>query len=103
MAKILKQSTIKVRSETGDQIRFLHYKSGLSTTQLLAEIIDSVFQIGCTFSSINFEYEYDITNSQVTISLKGKNNLKSGSFEIPSTTSNKKVDKMIAKRVKKND
>jgi hypothetical protein len=100
MAKTQKQTTIKVRCDTGDQIRFLHKKSGLSTTQLMSELVGSVFQIGCTFSSINFDYEYDITNSQVTISLKGKNNLKSGSFEIPSYTSNRKVDQMVKKKVK---
>ena len=101
MTKKQKQATIKVRCDTGDQIRFLHDKSGLSTTQLMSELVGSIFQIGCTFSSINFEYEYDITNRQVTISLKGKNNLQSGSFEVPSSTSNKTVDSMVEKRLKK--
>lgn len=101
MAKNKKQAPIKVRADTADQIRFLADKSGLSMTQLLSEVVGAIFNVGCTFKSINFEYEYDITNSQVTVSVKGKNNLESGSFEVPSNTSNKTVDSMIAKRLKK--
>jgi hypothetical protein len=101
MAKNNKQTPIKVRIDTGDQIRFLSAKSGLSITETLSEIINSVFQISCTFDKLNLEYEYDISNAQVLISAKGKNKLKSGSFEVPSTTSDKKVDKMIAKRLKR--
>ena len=55
-------------------------KSGLSMTETLSEIIGAVFQISCTFDKLNLEYEYDISNAQVLISAKGKNNLKSGSF-----------------------
>lgn len=101
MVKTQKQTTVKVRLDTGDQIQFLHDKSGLSKTQLLAEIVGAIFQIACTFSSVNFEYEYNISNSQVTVSIQGKNNLQSGSFEVPSTTSNAKVDKEVQKRLKK--
>ena len=101
MVKNKKQTPIKVRIDTGDQIRFISAKSGLSITETLSEIIGSVFQISCTFSNLNLEYEYDISKAQVLITAKGKNNLQSGSFEIPSTTSDKKVDKMIAKRLKK--
>jgi len=101
MAKIKEQAPIKVRENTADQIRFLAEKSGLSTTQLLSEVIGAIFQIGCTFDSIHFEYKYDTTNSQVTVSIKGRNKLKSGSFEVPITTSNKTVDNQIKKRLKK--
>lgn len=103
MTKNKKQSPIKVRSDTADQIRFLSAKSGLSMTETLSEIIGSVFQISCTFSNLNLEYEYDISKAQVLISAKGKNNLTSGSFEVPSTTSDKTVDRMVKKRLKKND
>jgi hypothetical protein len=101
MVKNNKQSPIKVRTDTAQQIRFIAEKSGLSMTETLSEIIGAVFQVSCTFSNLNLEYEYDISNAQVLITAKGKNNLQSGSFEIPSTASDKKVDKMIAKRVKK--
>jgi hypothetical protein len=106
MAQIKKQTPIKVRIDTGDQIRFLSKTSGLSITETLSEIIGSVFQISCTFSNLNLEYEYDISKAQVLITAKGKNNLQNGSFEIPSSTSDKVVDRMIESKiskVKKND
>lgn len=72
-------------------------------TQVLAEIIDAVFTVGCTFSTLNLSYDFEISESRVTISVEGKNNLQSGSFEVPSNTSDRKANKMIAKRLKKND
>lgn len=95
-----KQSTVKVRIETGQEIKFLSDKSGLSQTQLLAEVFDALFNIAVTFKSINFEYEYDVTNAQVTISIHGKRNLEIGSFNVPSSTDSETVDKMIKKKVK---
>lgn len=99
MTKTKKQSPIKVRIDTAQQIRFLSEKSGLSMTQLLSEVIGAIFNIGCVFKSINFEYEYDISNAQITITIKGKSNLEIGSFDVPITTSNKVIDKKIAKRL----
>ena len=101
MVKHTKQAPIKVRTDTAQQIRFLSEKSHLSMTQVLAEIIDAVFTVGCTFATLNLSYDFEISESKVTISVGGKNNLQSGSFEVPSTTSDKKVDKMIAKRLKR--
>lgn len=75
MAKKQNQATVKVRDETYDQIRFLSDKSGLSKTQLLSEVIGAVFQIACTYDSINYEYSYDISSSEVTVSIHGKNRL----------------------------
>ena len=99
MAQNKKQSPIKVRMDTADQIRFLSAKSGLSMTETLSEIIGAVFQISCTFSNLNLEYEYDISKAQVLISAKGKNNLQSGSFDVDSKISNKKVDQMVKKKL----
>ena len=97
-----KTSPIRVNAETYDQIRFLANKSNKSITGTLAEIIDSIFNVACTFESLNLEYETCISDSTVLIAVKGKNKLKSGSFEVPSTTSNKKVDRMIREKVKVN-
>jgi hypothetical protein len=99
MAQNKKQSPIKVRSVTADQIRFISEKSGLSMTQVLAEIIGNVFQICCTYSNLNLSYDFEITESKVTIQCEGKNNLQSGSFEVPSKTSNETVDKMVKVRL----
>jgi len=94
-----KQAPIKVRSETADQIRFLSDKSGLSMTQLLAEIVGAVFQVACTFSALNLSYDYCITENRVTITCEGKSNLQSGSFSVSDLTSEKQVDKQIKKKV----
>ena len=101
MTQINKQTPIKVRMDTGDQIRFISAKSGLSITETLSEIIGAVFQVSCTFSNLNLEYEYDISKAQVLITAKGKNNLKSGSFIVPSSTSDKVVDRMIESKISK--
>lgn len=99
MVKNKKQAPIKVRSETAQQIRFISAKSGLSMTQVLSEVFDSLFNVACTFDSLNFDYETCVTDSTLLITVSGKNKLRSGSFEIPSTTSNKKVDQMIKKKL----
>ena len=75
MTKTNKATSIKLRTETYDQIRFLSDKSGLSKTQLVAEIFDAIFNVGCTYESLNFEYLFDISRTQVTVALSGKNNL----------------------------
>jgi hypothetical protein len=100
MVKIKKQAPIKVRSDTAEQIRFLAAKSGLSMTQILSEIVGSVFQIACTYSALNLSYDYEISESRVTITCEGKNNLKSGSFQVNDSTSEKEVDNQIKKRGK---
>ena len=76
------QATIKVRSETYDEIKFLSEKSGLSKTQLLAEVFDAIFQIGCTFSALNLSYDYCLTENRISITVEGKNNLVSGQFKV---------------------
>lgn len=101
MAKNKKQAPIKVRSDTADQIRFIAEKSGLSMTQLLSEVFDAIFQIGCTFTSLNLNYDFCITESRVTITCEGKSNLQSGSFDVPINTTDKAVDRQIKKRLKK--
>jgi len=87
--------------DTGDQIKFLSDKSGLSRTQLLAEVFDAIFNVACTFSALNFNYDFCITESKVTITCEGKNNLTSGSITVNESVTDKEVDKMIAKRLKK--
>lgn len=101
MTQTKKQAPIKVRSETADQIRFLSDKSGLSMTQLLAELVEGVFNVACTFDSLNLEYETCITDSTLLVSVKGKNRLKSGSFQINDSVSNSEMDKQIKKRTGK--
>jgi len=76
------QATIKVRTETYDEIKFLSEKSGLSKTQLLAEVFDAIFQIGCTFSALNLSYDYCLTENRISITVEGKNNLVSGQFKV---------------------
>ena len=93
-----KTSPIRVNVETYDQIRFLANKSNKSITGTLAEIIGSIFNVACTFSNLNLEYETCISDSSVLIAVKGKTKLKSGSFEVPSSTSNKKVDAMLKRK-----
>lgn len=101
MKQTKKQAPIKVRADTADQIRFLSDKSGLSMTQVLAEIIEAVFTIAVTYSKLNLSYEYEISESRVTIQVEGKNNLQSGIFQVPSSTSNEQVDREIKKVSKK--
>ena len=67
-----KQSSLKVRNETYDQIRFLTEKSGISKAQLIAEVFEAIFCVACTFGSLNFEYDYDLSNSKVSINVSGK-------------------------------
>src|SRR3990170_8075359 len=97
MAQKNKQSPIRVRSVTAEQIRFLSAKSGISMTQLLAELVEGVFNVACTFDTLNLEYETCVSDSTVLISVKGKNRLKSGSF----ITTDTNTDRAIAKHLKK--
>ena len=96
MTKTNKATSIKLRTETYDQIRFLSDKSGLSKTQLVAEIFDAIFNVGCTYESLNFEYLFDISRTQVTVALSGKNNLHVKEFKHPEASKEAK-EKVILK------
>jgi hypothetical protein len=75
MAQIEKQDKLNVRKETHDQIKFLAQKSGQSMTQLVADVFNALFTVGCTYSALNLSYEYVISESKVTIQAEGRNNL----------------------------
>jgi len=83
MAQIKKQDKLNVRSETYDQIKFLSRNTGLTMTQLVAEIFEAIFQIGCTYKTLNLNYDFCITESKVTISVDGKSNLICGEQKMP--------------------
>lgn len=80
---------MRVRKETYQQIKFLAEKSGLSMTQLVAEVFEAIFQIGCTYSSLNLNYSFVISESKLTITVEGKNNLISG--EMRASTADKEA------------
>ena len=96
-----KTNPIRVNAETYDQIRFLANKSNKSITATLAEIVNSIFNVACTFESLNLEYETCISDSTVLIAVKGKNRLKSGSFQVNDSATEKEVNSQIEKRTGK--
>ena len=74
-------TAIRTRKETQEQIKFLSEKTGLSMSQLIAEVFDAIFTISLTYSKLNIEYEYEISSSSVKILASGKNNLVSGQLK----------------------
>lgn len=100
MGQKKKFEAIRVTSEVHEQAKFLAEKSGKSISKAVSEIIGSVFQVACTFSSLNLSYEYEISSSRVTIQIEGSNNLKSGSLIVDDSVSDDEVAKQIKKRLK---
>lgn len=93
MTEKQKYQSIKVKTEVYDQIRFLSDKSGLNKGKLLAELIDAIFTISCTFESLNLEYEFD--GDSVKILVSGKNNLICGELKHPDAEKESKVPMLI--------
>ncbi len=96
-----KFEAIRVTQEVHQQAKFLAQKSGKSISNAVSEIIGSVFQIACTFNALNLSYDYEISESRVTITVEGSNNLKSGEFDQPITTTNAETDAKVRKLLKK--
>ena len=70
-------------------------------TQILADIVDAVFQVSCTYSALNLNYDFEISSSKVTVTCEGKNNLQSGELPVPQFAENKEADRILAKHLKK--
>ncbi len=90
-----KFESLRIHPETHDKAKFLAKKSGKSIANTVEEIIDAVFTVSCTFSQLNLDYDFCITDSKVTITCSGRNNLKSGDFEVQSKISEKDVDLLV--------
>ena len=86
---------LRVTEETAQQAKFLAEKSGKNISKTVGEIIDAVFNVGCTFQSLNFSYDYCITESRVTITCEGSNNLVCGEYKHPDAKKESKVAPLI--------
>ena len=82
---------MRVRKETEQQIKFLAERSGLTMTQLLADVFDALFTVGCTYKTLNLNYEFVISQSRLTITIEGKNLLISGEMKSPNAEEESKV------------
>jgi hypothetical protein len=92
---------VQLRKETFEKIKFLAKKSNKSQSGLVTELIDAVFTIANTFDNINLDYEYNITNSTLLVTVSGRNKLITGSFEIPVNATDKEERKELRKRLTK--
>jgi len=101
MTQFKKQEKLNVRTESYDQIRFLAEKSGLSMTQLVADVFNALFTVGCTYSALNLSYEYVISQSKVTIQAEGKNNLEVNEVKAPTAKEESKVSPIVKKKIGK--
>lgn len=70
-----KFEAIRVTEQVHQQAKFLADKSGKSISKTVSELIEAVFNVAVTFSSLNLSYDYCITESRVTITCEGSNNL----------------------------
>jgi len=96
---VQKFEAIRVTDKVHEQVKFLADKSGKTLSATVTEIMEAVFNVACTFSDLNLEYETCISDSTVLISVKGKNKLKSGIFPVSDSMTEKTVDRMIKEKV----
>jgi hypothetical protein len=94
---------IAIHKTAHSQARFLADIQDRSIASVIEELIDRVFQIACTYEKegLNIDYETCVSDSTLLISVSGRNKLTSGSFTVSPNTTEKTVDKQIAKRLKK--
>jgi hypothetical protein len=86
-----KFEAIRVTEQTHQKAKFLANKSGKSISQTVSELVDAIFTIGCTFSALNLSYDYCITESRVTITCEGANNLVCSEVKVNPTKAERKV------------
>jgi hypothetical protein len=101
-----KFEAIRVTQETHEQAKFLAEKSGKSISKTVSEIVDAVFNIACTFSALNLCYDYCITESRVTITCEGSNNLTCGVGKSPTAEKESRFSPItveVKPKVKKGD
>jgi hypothetical protein len=83
--------SIKVDLETHEKIKFLAKTLNLKQSMFINELIDQIFNIGCTYESANISYYPSIQSSYVMCQITGKNRLISGK--------NRDLDDEIAKLI----
>jgi hypothetical protein len=91
---------IQVRIETYDKLKFIASRSDRTLAGLMSEIVDHIFQVACTFSALNLEYDTTVSEAKVCITVRGKNRLVTGSFQVPVNISEAKETKEIRKRIR---
>lgn len=95
---------VAIHESTHEKARFISNMQDRSMASVIEELIDRLFDITVTFDKgFNVDFETCVSESQVLISVTGRNKLRNGSFEVSSRTSNKEVDKMVEMRLKKHD
>jgi hypothetical protein len=77
-----------------EKLQFLSEKSGLTAKKILSDLINSVFDIAVTYSSINFSFESSVLASTVTIQISGRNNLRCGNTQESFEEEKKRVEKV---------
>ncbi|HLE75729.1 MAG TPA: hypothetical protein VI864_06770 [Candidatus Bathyarchaeia archaeon] len=93
---------VAIHKSAHEQARFLANIQNRSMASVIEELVERVFQLAMSYEKegLNIDYETCVTDSTLLITVSGRNKLKSGNFTIPSSTSEKEVDRQIKKRLK---
>jgi len=92
---------VAIHKSTYDKARLLAKIQDRSIASVVEDLISKVFDVAGTFTEANLEFETCITESRLVIEVKGRNRLITGSFEVPTSATDKQTDKAIRKRLKK--
>ena len=96
-------TTINTDKQTADTIRLIANRTGKKQTQILNEVFDKLLWLVSSMDltkDFELEYEFDRTENKLIVTVHGKPNLQSGSFDVDSRVPNAQVDRMIREKLK---
>ncbi len=99
--KIKNDSSVRISKDTLAELDLLSKITKISKKALIGDVVHSIFCLGCTFKTLNLGYETVVSENTLTITLSGRNNLISGSFQIPETDSNSVMEKKLKQTLNK--